>query len=375
MTSELYFCSQCGTPWLQEAAVMCSICGADQDRRSLREVTPHEERQEETESVHETRLLNTEQLRSRPKPVWLVENLLPESGIGQLFGASGSYKTFVSIGLAMAICNTTPDESQAWFGHRVNLGGDVIYVAMEGAFDFVDRIDAWLLAHKGASDARLLVLMEEELNLGDPASVARLWSDASGPGVEPSLVVIDTQALATPGVDENSNTEMGLVLSNVKRLAQVLGCFVLLVHHTGWQNNRVRGASAQIAAMDFVAGIASSNLIVSKVKGGPLPDSAFRFVMEPAGNSLFARESDNEDVIGRRLLQLFIESADQGATLTELAARAGASEKTVQKHLDKLVEAQLVVKIEASATSAGRGRSPAHYSWSTQLQFAAGVRF
>jgi RecA-family ATPase len=47
------------------------------------------------------------------------------------------------------------------------------------------------------------------------------------------LVVIDTlnRAISAGGVDENSNSDMGRVLSPLERLCDEAGCAVLFAHH------------------------------------------------------------------------------------------------------------------------------------------------
>src|SRR5439155_14578191 len=132
-----------------------------------------------------------------------IEGVLPDHGVGQIFGASYTGKSFVAIDLSLRLAN----EMEDWFGHTIRRGGPVVYVLMEGVFDFQWRLDAWLDAHPGTSADDLLTLEEESVDLRNPESVARIVHDITALGVEPALVVIDAQGLATPGTDENSNTD------------------------------------------------------------------------------------------------------------------------------------------------------------------------
>lgn len=52
-----------------------------------------------------SRLLTMRELRQRPKPRWLIEDVLPEEGIGSIFGPTYSGKTFVGIDLALSVAN------------------------------------------------------------------------------------------------------------------------------------------------------------------------------------------------------------------------------------------------------------------------------
>jgi len=216
-----------------------------------------------------------------------VEHVMPEYGVGQLFGPTYMGKSFVGLDLALRLAN---HEETEWFGHAINRHGPVVYVLMEGSWDFPARIDAWTAVHPGTSDDQLFTIHEEPLSLRDTRSMALLSDSISASGVEPVMVVIDTQSLATPGTDENSNTEMNQVFANVKHFAKGLNCFVLLVHHTGHDQSRSRGASAQRAALDLEIQVADGRLVVTKVKGYK-ESRPYDFALRPSGNSAYVDTS------------------------------------------------------------------------------------
>ena len=69
----------------------------------------------------------------------------------------------------------------------------------------------------------------------------------------PRLVVIDTLAMAMSGGDENRTQDIAIVLKNMKKIQQELGCHVMVLHHPGKDDSRgVRGSSALHAASDNV---------------------------------------------------------------------------------------------------------------------------
>jgi RecA-family ATPase len=73
-------------------------------------------------------------------------------------------------------------------------------------------------------------------------------------GVSPGLVVIDTAAKAIGTADEN-NQGLAALLCNGQALASHYGCFVLLVHHTGWGDDaqkRTRGWSGLPFGLDLI---------------------------------------------------------------------------------------------------------------------------
>lgn len=246
---------------------------------------------------------------------------------------------------------------------------------MEGSFDFVDRIDAWLLAHEdqGVSDDNFFVLMEEALDLSNAESLAKLLEDilllecdGGIVGLRPALVIVDTQALATPGTEENSNTEMGKVMANLKELARQLHTIVLTVHHTGWPGSngqvptRARGASAQRAALDVEIGVLNGNLVFTKIKAaappGPRP-----FTLTPSGESVWAESPGGTP--DDRVYKLLIEIGEAGITAKQAAGLLSVSDKQAKRLLDRFVDSHttLAEKVPGSAAGPGRGREPDVY--------------
>ncbi len=302
------------------------------------------------------------ELRRRPKPRWLIEDVLPEQGVGSVFGPTYSGKTFVCIDLALTVANGL----SYWHGFPVNASGPVVYVAMEGSFDFVDRIDAWLLAHadQGVSDDNFFVLMEEAVDLASLESLGRLLEDIRE--LSPALVIIDTQALATAGTEENSNTEMTLVMRNIKKLAQVINGLVMTVHHTGWPGangqvpTRARGASAQRAALDVEIGVLNGNLVFTKIKAaappGPRP-----FTLTPSGESVWAESPGGTP--DDRVYKLLIEIGEPGITAKQASGLLSVSDKQAKRLLDRFVDSHttLAEKVPGSAAGPGRGREPDVY--------------
>ena len=233
---------------------------------------------------------NADRLR-RPPMTWVIDSVLPPTGVGQIYGTTGSGKSFVAIDLALRICNGL----DAWYGNPIRVKGPVVYVFMEGVHDQQARIDAWLIAHPGTSADNLYTLDEEPLDLADPASVTKLVTAIAEEHIEPKLVIIDTQALSMAGVEENDNGEMGRVLAFLKRWSKAAGYPILTVHHAGKDLSKgARGASAWHAGLDLQIHVASQQLKVTKVKGAPSSDyMGFRLAL--SAHSVWAKPSVGSD--------------------------------------------------------------------------------
>lgn len=191
------------------------------------------------------KLLTTEELIALPPMRWVVRGVLPEIGLASIFGPSTSGKTFLAIDLAAAIC-----DGREWFGHRAYPRA-VIYVCLEGEAGMSKRIKAYRMKYGNDAAAGLRFLTTEFnlLKMENVEALAKAIHEANCPG---AIVFIDTLNRATPGADENSSQDMGLAIEGAKKLQQMIGGMVVLVHHTGKDVTRgMRGHSSLFAALDL----------------------------------------------------------------------------------------------------------------------------
>lgn len=206
------------------------------------------------------RMLTSAQLRALPPPEPLVNGLLDLDSCAWLIGEPGSGKTFVAIDLAGHV-----GRGEDWQG-RVVRQGRVVYVVAEGARGMRLRVDAWEREYAPMTDVLFLpepVPANERGPRGVP--VAGAWSVLveACRRVAPTLVVIDTQARATVGLNENDNSDMGYYAAQADRIRRATGACVLNVHHMGRNGTHARGASAIDGAQD-------AELSVSRAAGSML---------------------------------------------------------------------------------------------------------
>lgn len=175
---------------------------------------------------------------------WLIKGVLPAADLAVLYGASGSGKTFMALDMAMAIARGEP-----WRGHRVRKGR-VAYVCAEGAGGFRRRLQAYAHQHALALDAIDIFVIPAAPNLLKGDDVRDLVKALKEAG-EWALVIMDTFAQVMPGGNENSGEDVGQALSHCKVVSAVIGCPVLLIHHSGKDEARgARGWSGLRAACD-----------------------------------------------------------------------------------------------------------------------------
>lgn len=190
------------------------------------------------------KLLSGADLCNAPPMRWIVHGVFPMQGLGALFGASGSGKSFLILDMAFAVAGGDAE----WFCRRLTQA-PVTYVCLEGETGIGKRVQAWRQhQNKPVPDALRFVTQPFDLRSDDVPQLAKAIIASSGTG---GLVIIDTLNRAAPGADENSSVDMGSLIAAAKQLQSLIGGLVLLVHHTGKDEAKgLRGHSSLYAALD-----------------------------------------------------------------------------------------------------------------------------
>ncbi|WP_158101518.1 AAA family ATPase, partial [Streptomyces bobili] len=183
-------------------------------------------------------LLDAASLDNMPTLEPLVGDLLHLDSLARIVGPSGHMKSFVTIDLAGHV-----GTGMQWHGHYVRQG-TVVYLVAEGARGIRKRVRAWEKHHG--------LKMDNVLFLPRPVQ-------ATGPEwdtlveamrrLQPQLLVIDTQARVSVGVEENSAKELGIVVERIEDLRRATGACVLVIHHTGHVGEHGRGSSSAKGAL------------------------------------------------------------------------------------------------------------------------------
>ena len=201
-------------------------------------------------------------------PDFLIKTLFESNALGQVFGATGSGKSFVV--LDMAYCIATGLD----YHGLTTKQGNVAYICGEGFRAIGRRVKA-LQNKYDATIAGKLFISEQPgafIDIGVTSSVA----DAIKSIGNVSLVIIDTYHRNMGGGNENSADDFGVILRNIDTFLKPLNVAVLIVHHSGhMETDRSRGSSAIRAAMDFEYQVSKSGDTVSlkatKIKDGTTP--------------------------------------------------------------------------------------------------------
>jgi hypothetical protein len=210
---------------------------------------------------------------------WLVEDVLPEEGLGVIFGAPGSRKTFTSIDMALHIAGGY----EHWRGKRVERRL-CMYLSLEGGRRFSNRLAAWRQYH--GRDAPLFYRCAEKLDLRSHEDDAERVISAGKALVEQTsermgLIVVDTLNRAMPGGNENAAEDMGAFVALCDAIAREQQCFVLIVHHSGKDMAKgSRGHSCLLGAIDTEICVADGMMTVTKQRDGDTDKLQFAVGLE-----------------------------------------------------------------------------------------------
>lgn len=170
----------------------------------------------------------------------LIENFIDQDSLVRIFGPPKSLKSFVALDMAGCIGAGVP-----WHGNATTKGC-VLYVFAEGIRGARSRVRAWEARYGRPMEG--VDFYPKAVQIGDEEDLRRLIAYTRASGC--LLVIFDTQARCTIGVDENGNTEMGRIVSKLDVLREETGACAMLVHHSGIDGGRARGATGVLGALD-----------------------------------------------------------------------------------------------------------------------------
>lgn len=185
------------------------------------------------------KLLSRDDLHRIPKPKPLIEGFLDCNTLTRIYGPSGHGKSFLVLDMACCIGN-----GMDWHGQHVTQGV-VIFVVAEGGSGILERVYAWE-QHHGREATDVLFYPEPVQAMKDE------WGDliAVCEEIKPVMVVLDTQARITVGLEENSAKDVGEFIERCETLRRRTNACVVLIHHTGHEGGHARGSTAALGALN-----------------------------------------------------------------------------------------------------------------------------
>ncbi|WP_054304479.1 AAA family ATPase [Gemmobacter sp. LW-1] len=217
---------------------------------------------------------------------WRVKNVFPAKGLGVIGGPFKSGKSFLLFDMLFTIA-----EGGTWFGFKTK-AAPVLYVSFEGNAGVRQRAAAWAAFHGRPVPANFAAILQPfaltfEQDIQELANICP----------QGCVVAIDTLNRASPGLDENSGKDMGVIIAAASRLQRLIGGLVILVHHTGKDAEKgLRGHSSFPAAVDgsLIVGRDGDarTFTLDKVKDGE-DGKAFGFKLEIVK---VGKDEDGDDI-------------------------------------------------------------------------------
>ncbi|MFF3151874.1 AAA family ATPase [Streptomyces sp. NPDC057910] len=329
-------------------------------------------------------LLDASSLDNMPTLEPLVGDLLHLDSLARVIGPSGHMKSFMVIDFAGHV-----GTGMKWHGHYVRQG-TVVYLVAEGARGIRKRVRAWEKHHA--------LKMTDVLFLPRPVqAMSDEWDTLieAMRRLEPTMIVVDTQARVSVGVEENSAKELGLVIDRMEQLRAATSACVLLIHHTGHVGDHGRGSSSAKGALQSELhvskkGDSAANIVVT-LKVGKQKDD------EEGGDLQFGLKvitlDDEYKADGRPVTSVVLESLDMRPAveikgtpewLAGVLDRASVppawgsprvikwcAEYGIQMRKDRIEEAVRIRKrrdsFDEAQNGTGDGNSGAHY-WANRTE-------
>jgi biotin operon repressor len=295
--------------------------------------------------------LQAGELVSRTTPLsWIVEGIFLEAGAGILGGAPKSCKSFFALDLCVAIASDTACAGR----FRVLTPGPVVILCAEDPPAVISsRLSALARTrNRSLKDLPIEVIVEPAVRL--PEGIDRL--EATLAAFSPRLLLLDP-LIRLHRADENSASEMSVILDGLRKLARSSKTSILLVHHArkaaaGSAGTGLRGSSDLHAFGDsnlYLRRLSQDSLLELKVEhraaAAPAPLRLKLIVDEQADPSARFEVLDaarDDDPTARRILDLLAKS-DAPLSSSALRGKLGIRNQTVAEAL-KLLQANGCIK-------------------------------
>jgi KaiC/GvpD/RAD55 family RecA-like ATPase len=175
---------------------------------------------------------------------WIVKDLIPVSGLVNIYGKPKSHKSFFALGVAAAVANDELD----WEGFPVQASGPVMYLQIDTPREeWARRFEA--LERQGISTRNIYVAdmqtVSYPVNMLEQAHLDALAEEVRR--IKPILVVVDTLREAH-GANENDSGDMRMVVNGI--VAATHPAAVVFLTHARKDGVMTAAASEDTLLMD-----------------------------------------------------------------------------------------------------------------------------
>lgn len=214
----------------------------------------HQEQRSEAaaDRVEGERLYSGDEIFELPTPKYLIDKILPDSGVVMVFGSSGSGKTFGLFDLTLPIAAG----HDSWHGlYDIMEQRPVVYIAGEGASGLAGRYQAWCDKYNHGEGVPDFFFKTTRLNLQSDKDVDDLLAliERYLLADRQPLIELDTISSMSPGMKENDAEFVSVAIGRIQSLGERYNAPIIFSHHTGkTDDGTARGSevfSANVAAV------------------------------------------------------------------------------------------------------------------------------
>jgi hypothetical protein len=195
--------------------------------------------------------LNVADIKNMPDPKWQIAGLVIEEAFGIVYGAPGSFKSFIALDIGLSLAVGVSD----WWNRKIEGKGAVIYIASEGHANLKFRIRAWEQKNRVLTDDSPFFLIRQSINFMKTDDVGKLIATVQSvvqkTQIKVAAVFVDTVSRVLPGAEENLQKDMTLFVAACDAVRQRFKTTVIGIHHTN-RNGTIRGSTVFPGAVDFL---------------------------------------------------------------------------------------------------------------------------
>lgn len=174
---------------------------------------------------------------------WMIRDYLECDSMAEIWGPSGTYKTFVALDTAVSVASGVD-----WHGHAVERTGVVLYICGEGRRGINRRLKA-VCQKRGVGRTTKIRVSRMPVLLSQESAANYLREEIAKFDEPPVLIIVDTLARNFGG-NENSAEDMGLFIDHIDLVRRECNATALIIHHCGHDGTHARGSYALHAGVD-----------------------------------------------------------------------------------------------------------------------------
>jgi hypothetical protein len=203
------------------------------------------------------KLISFDDMRPGADQPYVIDELIPAKGIVVVWGPPKCLKSFMVLDMMLHV-------AKGWEYHdRAVQQGAVVYCAFEGGHGYKKRIEALRRHYElEPNDQVPIFVMPGQTNLVSDHRLLVKEIKAQLGDVAPIVVVLDTLNKSLPG-SESKDIDMANYQRAAESIRDAFKCVVIIVHHCGWDESRMRGHSSLKGGLDAELSISREGDVVT----------------------------------------------------------------------------------------------------------------